>query len=103
MISSNHIASIFSALAHPTRVDILKCLLPHAQLGLNFGQLAKAVSTPNSTLKHHLNEMQTARIITTVRDGRATVVALNLDELSNVLATLNTLCCSAQTQGSSTS
>lgn len=91
-------ANLFSALAHPTRVDILKCLLPHAMTGMNFGQLATAISTPNSTLKHHLTEMESGGVVTTRRQGRATVICLNLTHLSTVLTTLNDLCCSAQSK-----
>lgn len=97
MMESKEIAHIFSALAHPARVDILKCLLAHSPGGLNFGSLGQALGIPNSTLKHHLNEMEAGQIIQRQIGGRSTRITLSLGKLAEVVTLLNDICCKPQT------
>lgn len=96
MISSAKIAVLFSALSHPARVDILKCLLSHAPDGLNLGELGKIVRIPNSTLKHHLNEMQSGGVIEQTRKGRCTQITVSLRRLAEVTTVLSNICCTPQ-------
>ena len=86
-------ARCFAALAHPRRVDILKLLLGRMERGTTFGGLAKDTGLPPSTLTHHLKEMELAGVITRTASGRSTMIALDLETLRQILATLSEICC----------
>lgn len=98
MIDSKHISDVFSALAHPLRVDILRTLLPRALEGLTAGELAERTNTPPSTLAHHLREMEQSEVILRRPQGRKTIVTPNLTTLSEISALLTQLCCSQSTR-----
>lgn len=88
-------AQLFSALSHPTRVDILKCLLPHAPHGLATGELGQRLDAAPSTLSHHLREMEQGGILRRHPNGRSTRITLDLDRLAALAETLMGLCCCA--------
>lgn len=94
MIESKHISDVFSALAHPLRVDILRTLLPRARDGLSAGELAEQTRTPPSTLAHHLREMEQGHVILRRAEGRKTIVTPNLTTLNDIAVLLTQLCCS---------
>ena len=96
MISSQTISEAFSALAHPSRVDILLALMPHAASGLSAGDLAQTTHIPPSTLAHHLREMEAGRVIERIAAGRKTIVKPNLNSLSNIAGLITQLCCTAE-------
>ncbi|MGR3621929.1 ArsR/SmtB family transcription factor [Pseudophaeobacter sp.] len=96
MIDSNTIAATFSALAHPSRVDIFKCLLAHYPKGLNAGHLSAEVQLAPSTLSHHLREMEKGRLVQRCVAGQSTITSLDLSNLTEITSTLMQLCCSAE-------
>lgn len=96
MIRSDDIARLFSALAHPSRVEIFLGLLPYAQDGLSMGDLGDALEIPPSTLVHHLREMERGGVIQRSREGRITRVTLDIGKLEGFSKTIEALCCSAQ-------
>lgn len=95
MKTDSDLATLFAALAHPSRVAILRDLLAHANQGRQFGELSKDLLIPASTLTHHLNEMEKAGILNRETQGRATRLGLNLDALAQALQQLTRLCCAA--------
>lgn len=92
-------ARLFSALSHPTRVDILKCLLPHASHGLATGELGQRLNAAPSTLSHHLREMESGGILRRHTEGRSTRITLELDRLAGLANALMGLCCCADAPG----
>ncbi|WP_085307865.1 ArsR/SmtB family transcription factor [Planktotalea arctica] len=93
MIESSQISAVFSALAHPLRVDILRALLQRAQDGLSAGELAARTQIAPSTLAHHLREMEQGQVITRESHGRKTIITPNLSTLGDIAALLTQLCC----------
>ena len=87
------LAVLFDAFAHPSRIGILRTLLPHAQSGKTFGDLAKALCLSPSTLTHHLREMEEASVINRQVSGRSTVLRLNTETLTSAITELTQLCC----------
>ena len=94
MIDSQATARTFSALAHPSRVDIFRCLLAHHPVGLTAGKLAKATALAPSTLSHHLSEMEMGGVILRRAVGPSTVTTLDLQKLNSIAASLMQICCS---------
>ena len=96
MKDSKVIASAFSSLAHPSRVDIFKCLLAHSPTGLNAGHLSSKTELPPSTLSHHLREMEAGGVVVRTVEGRRTVITLDLSNLITIANTLMHLCCAGE-------
>lgn len=96
MILSHSISETFSSLSHPSRVEILFALMPHALKGLTAGALARATNIPPSTLAHHLREMELGRVIMRQSEGRKTIVKPDLAALSEIANLLTKLCCSQE-------
>lgn len=93
MKSDADLAYLFAALAHPTRVAVLRALLRHFQTGMKFGDLSQELSVSPSTLKHHLDEMHSAGVVRRAVRGRATILSLNIGALTETAAELARLCC----------
>jgi ArsR family transcriptional regulator, arsenate/arsenite/antimonite-responsive transcriptional repressor len=96
MKDDSEIAGLFAAFAHPTRIAVLRCLLRHCRSGRQFGDLSNELGISPSTLKHHLDEMERAGVLTREAHGRATILKLDLDALAGAAAQLSRLCCSAE-------
>ena len=96
MIDSRTIAETLSALAHPSRVDIFKCLLAHSPNGIKAVQLSQEVGIAPSTLTHHLREMAKGGVIERVADGQSTITSLDTRRLTQIVAALTQLCCSIE-------
>lgn len=96
MIDSQTISNTFSALAHPSRVDIFKCLLTHHPKGLRAADLSSLADLPPSTLSHHLAEMEKGRLIIRTAKGRSIITTLNLNNLMQLATLMSQLCCSAE-------
>jgi len=87
-------ALIFSALAHPLRVEIFKCLLAHYPESMTAGSLSRATDIAPSTLSHHLRLMEDGTLISRSVDGRRTKIFLDIKSLRDTLETLMHVCCS---------
>ena len=96
MKNSKTIALIFSALGHPLRVDIFKCLLAHYPHSMTAGKLSSSTKIAPSTLSHHLRAMEEGQVIVRSIEGRQTNICLDLKSLRDVAGTLMDVCCSAE-------
>ena len=96
MIDSQSIADTLSALAHPTRVDIFKCLLAHYPKGLKAATLSAEAALAPSTLSHHLREMEKGGVIVRHTQGQSTITSLDLKSLTRITADLMQICCSVE-------
>lgn len=97
MKSDSELATLFAAFAHPSRIAVLRALLPYGPEGQHFGELAEALAISPSTLTHHLREMETAGVLHRKASGRATKLHLNLAALDGAVKHLTLLCCSGLT------
>ncbi|MEE9389062.1 MAG: helix-turn-helix transcriptional regulator [Paracoccaceae bacterium] len=96
MTDSKSIALVLSALAHPSRVDILSCLLAHHPSGLMATFLSAETGLAPSTLSHHLREMEKGHVIKRLVNGQRTLTHLDLRKLTEITNTLMQLCCSIE-------
>lgn len=93
MKSDSELAVLFAALAHASRIAVLRNLLERGPRGRNFGELAKALEMSPSTLTHHLREMEHAGVLRREVMGRKTRLILELDVLDGAVTHLRHLCC----------
>lgn len=96
MIDSQTTANALSALSHPSRVDIFKCLLSRYPTSLNAGFLSTETTLAPSTLSHHLREMEKGGVIKRTPKGRSTTISLDLKNLTGIANSLMQLCCSVE-------
>lgn len=67
----SELAARFAALAHPTRVALIRLLVGAGPAGLPAGEIAAALGIAPSSLSFHLREMETAGLLRAARAGRA--------------------------------
>jgi len=82
-----------AALAHPTRVALVRLLATHAPSGLAAGAIASALEVAPSSLSFHVHELEAARLIRRTRVGRNVFYALEVAELRGLIAFLTETCC----------
>jgi ArsR family transcriptional regulator, arsenate/arsenite/antimonite-responsive transcriptional repressor len=95
MKTDDDLAQVFAALGHPSRMAIFRALLVHGAQGLSFGALAEGTGIAPSTLTHHLRELEAAAILRREVTGRSTWLRLDLGVLTQALAELTQMCCTA--------
>ncbi|MCF6326335.1 MAG: winged helix-turn-helix domain-containing protein, partial [Devosiaceae bacterium] len=91
--NKSNIAKTFAALGNEKRLGILEFLLNKLPVALTFGEVQKATKIPPSTLSHHLQEMEQAKILIREPSGTSTSLHLDLNYLQSVLNSLMEQCC----------
>lgn len=86
-------AAQLAALAHPTRVALVRLLAAHAPSGLPAGVIATELGVAPSSLSFHFRELEAARLIRPARVGRNILYALELAQLRGLAAFLTETCC----------
>lgn len=89
MSSSDHLADLAKALAHPARLRILRLL--QATPGCIGGDIVEAVGLAQSTVSEHLRILKAAGIISGEIDGPRVCYALNPDALAPLAAFIASL------------
>lgn len=90
------VAARFAALAHPTRVALLRLLVGTGPGGLPAGEIAAALGVAPSSLSFHLRELGHAGLIRAARAGRVIRYAAELDAVRGLAAFLTETCCGGQ-------
>lgn len=75
--------SVFEALAHPVRREILRLL---RQRAMSAGELAEHFPIAKATLSGHFSVLKTADLVTTERQGTTIIYRLNLSVMEEALA-----------------
>lgn len=87
------ITARFAALAHPTRVALIRLLVGAGPGGLPAGEIATALGVAPSSLSFHLREMEAAGLLRAMRAGRVIRYAAELDAVRGLAAFLTETCC----------
>jgi protein-tyrosine-phosphatase/DNA-binding transcriptional ArsR family regulator len=74
-IDSFEASSIFGALAHATRLDILRLLIRYLPYGLAAGDIARLLAIPHNTLSAHLAMLERVGLLRSRREGRSIIFA----------------------------
>lgn len=86
-----------AALAQPTRLDVVRCLVRCAPDGIAAGALAERLAVPANTLSSHLNILAHAGLVQSERTGRSIVYRASLDRLRGLILFLLEDCCAGRT------
>ncbi|MFQ3622558.1 MAG: metalloregulator ArsR/SmtB family transcription factor [Acetobacteraceae bacterium] len=89
-------AARFAALAHPTRLALVRLLTSNAPAGLPAGEIAAALRIAPSSLSFHLRELETAGLIRPARAGRSIRYAVELETLRTLTLFLTETCCAGR-------
>lgn len=85
-----------SALGHETRLHIFRLLIKHGATGLSAGDIADKIDIAANTLSAHLAVLSRASLLTSRREGRSVIYAIDLKGLRTLLAFLLEDCCRAE-------
>jgi len=86
----------FAALAHPTRLAVVRVLVRHLPKGVPALVIAEKVSAKPSTLSGHLNILKQARLVTAVRHQREIHYAVDVAAMTGIARFLLADCCGGQ-------
>ena len=86
-----------SALAHETRLQIVRLLVPCGQTGLSAGEIGAAVDCAASRLSFHLSALEQAGLIAARRDGRRLIYSAQRREMGRLIHYLLNDCCVGDT------
>lgn len=83
----------FAALSNVTRLKLLKALVRAGPAGLNAGALADAVSATPSRTSFHLAAMSETGMITSTRQARQIIYAVDFARMGEIVTYLMSDCC----------
>jgi DNA-binding transcriptional ArsR family regulator len=81
------------ALAHEHRLALFRLLVQAGETGISAGELADAISVPNSSLSFHLAHLNRAGLIEQRRVGRSLIYTANYDGMNALVGYLMENCC----------
>ncbi len=84
-----------SAMAHETRLDILRLLVSQGATGTAAGDITGKVNASASRLSFHLAALEQAGLVSGRRDGRFLRYTVNFERLGGVIGYLLNDCCMA--------
>lgn len=85
-----------SALAHETRLAIIRRLVPHGRHGLCAGAIGRQVKAPASRLSFHLSALEQAGLIGSRRESRQVIYWIEPAMLGGLINYLLTDCACAR-------
>ncbi len=83
----------FAALAHNSRLAIIRLLVPAGPEGMPAGTLGTQLALPPATLSFHLKELRHAGLVNQRRAGRTLYYAADFDTINALIAYLTENCC----------
>src|SRR5262245_48025586 len=89
-------ADTLSALGHETRLRVFRLLMRHGSSGMAAGDIADDVEIAPNTLSAHLAVLSRAGLLTSRKEGRSVIYAINLEGTRELLAFLVEDCCRAE-------
>ncbi|MFG1477864.1 helix-turn-helix transcriptional regulator [Xanthobacter sp. V4C-4] len=91
--------AVFSALAHETRLRIVRLLVESGPEGQPAGAIGAAMGGASSSrMSFHLNHLEQAGLVRARRDGRSIIYSAVYPTLSALIAFLMQDCCSGNPQ-----
>lgn len=99
MIEPLNAVRLFEALAHETRLAILRHLIPAGPQGRPAGEVGAALAIAPTRLSFHLGRLAAAGLLESRRDGRNLYYAVNYAALGALVRFLGEDCCAAAPAG----
>lgn len=82
-----------SALAHETRLDLVRLLVPQGTAGMPAGQIAQALGLAAPRLSFHLSALEQAGLLSARRVARNVIYSVDPAGLGSTIAYLLNDCC----------
>ena len=86
------------ALAQETRLKIFRLLVLSGPAGVAAGKIAQGLGIPNNTLSFHLAILANAGLVTSRKEGRSILYAIDLEGTQALLGFLVEDCCGGRTE-----
>ena len=94
-MKKSRVLNALSAMAHETRLDIIRQLVPLGTTGLSAGEIGRTSKVPASRLSFHLSSLENAGLISSQRVSRNIIYSINHKTLGEVIGYLMNDCCQA--------
>lgn len=98
-METSHAAKTFEALAHETRLGVLRLLIPAGRDGLSAGTVGERLGLAANSLSFHLGRLVNAGLIRSRRQGRHLYYAADYPRLAALVGFLSDDCCAAAPEG----
>lgn len=95
-METRNASEALSALGHENRLRVFRLLMRHGLAGLSAGSISDALGVAPNTLSAHLTVLVRAGLITSRRQGRLVIYAVDFDGTKELLAFLMEDCCRAE-------
>ena len=86
-------AEVLSALAHKSRVAVLRLLVPEGPDGLAAGVIGHRLGIPANALSFHLTRLRYAGLVTVRRNGQQMIYAAAYDGMQRLIGYLTEKVC----------
>jgi DNA-binding transcriptional ArsR family regulator len=87
-----------AALAQPTRLEAVRCLVRVAPGGIAAGVLADRLAVPANTLSSHLSVLSRAGLVQSERSSRSIVYRVSPERLRGLILFLLEDCCAGRAE-----
>lgn len=85
--------TIFDALSHETRLDVVRLLIRSAPDGVPAGDVGERLGVRQNTMSTHLKILAQAGLVTTVREGRVIRYHVDFSAVRGLVLFLTEDCC----------
>lgn len=92
-MNDDQAADFLGALANPTRLAIVRCLVRAGPGGAAAGEIASAAGASPSRASFHLSALAELNVVTAERQSRRMIYRINFERLGAVLAYFIEDCC----------
>ena len=81
------------ALAQESRLKVFRLLVRSGSGGMAAGDIARALAVAHNTMSSHLATLSRARLVTSRKDGRSVIYAVDLEGTRDLVSYLVEDCC----------
>ena len=92
-MDSTHAVMTLGALAQESRLKVFRLLIKRGPGGMAAGEIARTLAVPHNTMSAQLAILSRAGLVTSRRNGRSIIYAVDLDGTRQLLAFLVADCC----------
>jgi len=93
-MEQSKVLTALAALAHASRLDLLRLLMPLGDQGLAAGEIARSLGLSASRLSFHLSAMEQAGLIRSRRAARNVIYTADAAQIGRTIGYLLNDCCS---------
>jgi ArsR family transcriptional regulator, arsenate/arsenite/antimonite-responsive transcriptional repressor len=92
-VDRQQVLQALSALAHETRLDLIRLLIPQGPTGLPAGRIAEALGVAAPRLSFHLSALEQAGLVRSRRVARNVIYSVDAAGIGRTISYLLNDCC----------